>query len=654
LVGFDLAHAAGNVPVKLHDWGVDFATWCTYKYLNSGPGCMGGVFVHSKHTDPSINPQPRPRLAGWFGGDPKSRFQMNPEFVADEGANGFVISNPSPVLCACIEASLDLFDRVGIDALRSKSLKMTTYLDYLIKSELGDKVSLLTPSDPHQRGCQLSLYFAGGIEEIMKSLTAQDVVFDERKPNVIRIAPAPLYNSYRDVYDFFTIIKGVLTHTCCPNKSVVTLSHAPKPVGAYPHARKEGNLLFLSGIGPRQAGSNNIPGGPIRDTNKQPLDYNAGAQTRQVIENVKLILEGCGASLEDVIDVQAFLVNMDRDFAAYNAVYAEYFTNIKATRTTIAVRALPTPIAVEFKVVAKVPGCPDAELAVSAALAEGNGIVELSHAPKPVGAYPHARKFGDLLFLSGIGPRQAATNSIPGGPIRDSERQRLEYDVSAQTRQVIENVKLVLEGCGAALEDIIDVQVFLVDMDRDFPAFNAVYAEYFTNIKATRTTVAIRALPTPIAVEFKVIARRPGCAEEPSSVVELSNAPFPVGAYPHARKYGDLLFLSGIGSRQAATNSIPGGPIRDAHKQPLEYDVSAQTRQVIDNVKVILEGCGATLDDIIDVQVFLVDMDRDFAAYNAVYAEYFTNIKATRTTVAVRALPTPIAVEFKVIARSRK
>lgn len=128
-------------------------------------------------------------------------------------------------------------------------------------------------------------------------------------------------------------------------------------------------------------------------------------------------------------------------------------------------------------------------------------------APKPVGAYPHARRFGDLLFLSGVGPRQAGSNAIPGGPIHDEEKQPRDYDVRAQTRAVIENVRTVLEAAGSSLEKVIDVTVFLVDMDRDFAGYNEVYAEYFTTIQAARTTVAIRALPTPIAVEFKVIAQ---------------------------------------------------------------------------------------------------------------------------------------------------
>jgi 2-aminomuconate deaminase len=132
--------------------------------------------------------------------------------------------------------------------------------------------------------------------------------------------------------------------------------------------------------------------------------------------------------------------------------------------------------------------------------------VRTDRAPVPVGAYPHARRVGDLLFVSGMGPRQSGTNAIPGGPIRDAEGRPLPYDVEAQTRAVIENVKRVLEAAGARLEDVVDVSVFLVDMDRDFQTFNRVYAEYFAAIGPTRTTVAVTALPTPIAVELKCIA----------------------------------------------------------------------------------------------------------------------------------------------------
>jgi 2-aminomuconate deaminase len=148
--------------------------------------------------------------------------------------------------------------------------------------------------------------------------------------------------------------------------------------------------------------------------------------------------------------------------------------------------------------------------APSATSSNSGGVIDVSAAPKPVGAYPHARQHGNLLFLSGIGPRTPGTNAIPGGPIRDADKNPLEYDVAAQTHQVITNIKIILEGCGATLKDIIDVQVFLIDMDRDFSAFNKVYGEYFKDIQATRTTIAINALPTPIAVEFKVIAKVPG------------------------------------------------------------------------------------------------------------------------------------------------
>lgn len=135
--------------------------------------------------------------------------------------------------------------------------------------------------------------------------------------------------------------------------------------------------------------------------------------------------------------------------------------------------------------------------------------IRTSKAPDPVGAYPHARRHGDLLFLSGVGPRQAADNSIPGGPIVDIDGVAQDYDIKAQTEAVIANVKAVLEACGASLDDVLDVTVFLVDMDRDFKGYNEVYAKHFTSVQAARTTIAIRALPTPIAVEFKVIAKAP-------------------------------------------------------------------------------------------------------------------------------------------------
>ena len=137
---------------------------------------------------------------------------------------------------------------------------------------------------------------------------------------------------------------------------------------------------------------------------------------------------------------------------------------------------------------------------------KSKGVVSTKAAPSPVGAYPHARRVGDLLFLSGVGPRQPVTNDIPGGPIHDEQGNALNYDTAAQTRAVIENIRIILEAAGSSLDRVVDVTAFLIDMDRDFKAYNSVYAEYFTDIQATRTTIAIKALPTPIAVEFKVIA----------------------------------------------------------------------------------------------------------------------------------------------------
>lgn len=147
------------------------------------------------------------------------------------------------------------------------------------------------------------------------------------------------------------------------------------------------------------------------------------------------------------------------------------------------------------------------------AMSENDGRIDAERAPAPVGAYPHARRVGDLLFLSGIGPRRPGTDEIPGGPIRNSQGEPLDYDVAAQTESVVENVKAVLAASGASLRDVVDVTVFLVDMDRDFESFNAVWARHFTGVGCTRTTVAIRALPTPIAVEFKVLAAVPGCRD---------------------------------------------------------------------------------------------------------------------------------------------
>lgn len=206
IVGFDLAHAAGNIPMKLHEWNVDFAVWCTYKYLNAGPGATGGLFVHERHAER----YELPRLAGWWGHDTAKRFLMDPDFEPMKGAEGWQNSNPAILPMACLKASLEIFDEVGIDRLREKSVKMTAYLEQLILSLGDDKIEIITPSDPDRRGAQLSIRVHNADKSLYTAVTEKGVVCDWREPDVIRVAPVPLYNSYQDCYEFYTIVKELI------------------------------------------------------------------------------------------------------------------------------------------------------------------------------------------------------------------------------------------------------------------------------------------------------------------------------------------------------------------------------------------------------------------------------------------------------------
>lgn len=202
VIGFDLAHAVGNVALNLHEVGCDFAVWCSYKYLNSGPGSLGGCFVHERHAY-HFN---LPRLTGWWGQDKATRFQMGPEFHPIAGAEGWQLSNPPILSMAAIRASLEIFNEAGIDALVNKSRTLTGYLEYLIKQIPSNQIELITPSDPDQRGCQLSIRVKSSDKKLFEKITAKGVIADWREPDVIRVAPAPLYNSYHDVYKFVNIL----------------------------------------------------------------------------------------------------------------------------------------------------------------------------------------------------------------------------------------------------------------------------------------------------------------------------------------------------------------------------------------------------------------------------------------------------------------
>lgn len=207
-VGWDLAHAAGNVPLKLHEWEVDFACWCTYKYLNSGPGACGGVFVHEKHTGEGST---LPYLKGWWGHNSESRFQMLDDFDPAEGAARFQLSNPPVMPMISIIASLEIFEEAGFDRLRAKSEKLTMYLETLLKAMIPPGMcEILTPSAPHCRGCQLSLRLPIDAADMEERLLAQGITVDARRPNVIRVAPTPMYNSFKDVYVFVTALRDEL------------------------------------------------------------------------------------------------------------------------------------------------------------------------------------------------------------------------------------------------------------------------------------------------------------------------------------------------------------------------------------------------------------------------------------------------------------
>lgn len=206
--GFDLAHAAGNVTMDLHAWHVDFAVWCTYKYLNSGPGGVGGAFVHEHYADR----KDLPRFAGWWGHDEATRFQMQKGFDPEYGAAGWQLSNAQVLSMAAHKASLDIFDEAGMQALSTKSKQLTGFLEFLIDHISKDKQAapyqLITPRDPERRGAQLSIQVQSNGKELFDQLLQHNVIADWREPDVIRVAPVPLYNTYEEVFKFAEILEA--------------------------------------------------------------------------------------------------------------------------------------------------------------------------------------------------------------------------------------------------------------------------------------------------------------------------------------------------------------------------------------------------------------------------------------------------------------
>ena len=206
VVGFDLAHAAGNVELNLHDWNVDFAAWCSYKYLNSGPGGIAGIFVHERHGEAFD----LPRFAGWWGHDKETRFLMGDEFAPMRGAEGWQLSNPPIFQLAALKASLDIFEEAGMKRLIEKSKEMTGYLEFLLTEIHDQRISVITPSSETERGCQLSIRVKNADKNLFKAISDKGVIADWREPDVIRVAPVPLYNSFADVYKFAEILKTCL------------------------------------------------------------------------------------------------------------------------------------------------------------------------------------------------------------------------------------------------------------------------------------------------------------------------------------------------------------------------------------------------------------------------------------------------------------
>ncbi len=206
VVAFDLAHAAGNIPLQLHDWAPDFAVWCSYKYLNGGPGCVGGCFVHARHAHATD----MPRFSGWWGHDERVRFRMEPDFQPMSGAEGWQLSNPPIMALAPLRASMEIFSTAGMEALRAKSVTITAYLEYLLEQIKSTTFAICTPKEKNRRGAQLSIQLRAHGRALCNRLIEQGVIGDWREPAIFRVSPIPLYNTYRDVHRFVEHFEAAL------------------------------------------------------------------------------------------------------------------------------------------------------------------------------------------------------------------------------------------------------------------------------------------------------------------------------------------------------------------------------------------------------------------------------------------------------------
>jgi kynureninase len=206
MVGFDLAHGIGNLEISLHDIGMDFAAWCSYKYLNGGPGCIAGAFVHERHH----GEKDIPRFEGWWGHDKATRFNMRHDFIPIPTVEAWQLSNPPILPMACLRASLDLFKETGMEALNKKTRKMNEYIDYMLASLKNDRIEVITPKASNERGCQVSIRVKNADKKLFDSIMEKGVMADWREPDVIRTAPVPLYNSFEDIYRFTSILESCL------------------------------------------------------------------------------------------------------------------------------------------------------------------------------------------------------------------------------------------------------------------------------------------------------------------------------------------------------------------------------------------------------------------------------------------------------------